>query len=131
MTTYWLTAYECTSCHRFAETKLPMYPSAAQIRKAEAELERMQDIIISSLKSEPSNGWPGPNYENSYNIGLVKIQVRKTRAHWHMPYDTEYELRCYLCGFRIAEEAYRKSLGISSGSSESTEDSDQSSLDSF
>jgi hypothetical protein len=131
MTTYWLTRYECISCNCFAETKMPRYPFPADIKKFQKELEKMQDLIISSLKSEPSNGWPGTEYENSYRIGLVKIRAR-TRPGRQEP-SVSYELRCFLCGFRINEEVYRRLLriGPSETANGKSEDLEQPRLDNF
>jgi len=133
MVTYWLTSKLCISCYQFADTKVHSYASDEEIKRFETELENMQDRIISDLKNEPSNGWPGLEYETSFPIGLVKVLISKKRPDKKEPYITKYQLRCYFCGFKIDEENYRKLMGIEDSvvGTKDEEKLDQVSLDNF
>jgi len=111
MVTYWLTGEPCPECGELANTKYPgVYASDERIERFNSNLSDIKNKILADLKNEPSNGWPYPLYEGSWEIGLVKIQLSKRRLDKNKPYVCEYEYRCYLCSHSISGEDYDKMM---------------------
>lgn len=100
MVTYWLTKYPCPSCGETANTKMSMYPFGKDTEKFQEELDSIKRRILSDMVSEPSNGWPSPDYETSWRIGLVKIRTGKK----------QYSMRCFRCGFETNESKFKEYL---------------------
>lgn len=97
MVTYWLTGFPCPSCGETADTKMPMYPFKKDAEEFQEELDSIKKRIISELVTEPSNGWPYPDYDSSWRIGLVKIRTGKK----------QYSMKCFFCGYTVDENEFK------------------------
>jgi hypothetical protein len=97
MVTYWLTGFPCPSCEKTADTKMPMYPFEKDTKRFQEELDFIKKRITSELVTEPSNGWPPPDCDYSWRIGLVKIRTGKK----------QYSMKCFLCGYTVNEKEFK------------------------
>ena len=100
MVTYWLTGYTCPSCGKTADTKMTTYPLEKDTKRFQEELNFIKKRITSELVTESSNGWPYPDYDSSWRIGLVKIRTGKK----------QHSMKCFLCGFTTDENKFKEYL---------------------